>query len=329
YDIIKKTTAFVNTELNDDARDTLMRINKTIDTYIYELKVHHQRILLEKLLVLSQQFEEAKCEKLDDFLKIEHSVKALEAESFRDYDEFNQASTALRATLSAEIKRIRNEVLSKTYIIDTNVFIKEPDVISKIDLTKHYVALSLSVIEELDKLKVRPENKVNADKAIKNINSLLRSAKTSKAGRVRKQGADLTLLPIELQKKSADNMILSLGVVYRKQNPIILTLDRNFQTKAMMLDIPLITINELLGINEVVKPKPVLKVKANFRKVFNSMKPSEHGDFQISDFIKLIKTHDPSFSPNKMGYKNDAEFVLSLGDFMVSKNRIFFKLKRR
>ena len=53
----------------------------------------------------------------------------------------------MKKNLNSETKRIKDEVLAKTYIIDTNVFIKEPDIISKIDLTKHFVALSFSVVE--------------------------------------------------------------------------------------------------------------------------------------------------------------------------------------
>lgn len=57
------------------------------------------------------------------------------------------------------------------YIIDTNVFIDQPDIISKID-KKYQVILSAKVIDELDKLKVRlsEEQQKNIQKAIKQIN---------------------------------------------------------------------------------------------------------------------------------------------------------------
>ena len=42
------------------------------------------------------------------------------------------------------------------YIIDTNVFINCPDILSKID-TKYPIILSAKVIDELDKFKIRSE----------------------------------------------------------------------------------------------------------------------------------------------------------------------------
>jgi rRNA-processing protein FCF1 len=227
--------------------------------------------------------------------------------------------------VQSEIKRVKDEVLAKTYIIDTNVFIKDPDIISKID-AKHYVALSLSVIEELDKLKTIADTKSNASKAIVNINTALKKSSNTKFSRVRKARADLTLLPDELQKKTADNLLLSLGLVYKKQNPTLLTLDRNFQSKAMMLDIPLVTMYELLGIKEEVKPKPITKAQNDYLIIFNSMKPDKNGDLLINDFISLVRKQNPSFDYKKLGFENVFKFILSLRLFKVYKSK-YLKLK--
>lgn len=327
YDLTKKVNVFTNAELSETAKETFERISQNIDNYISELKEKHKQILSEKLDKLTTQFEGANTEKLEDITNIESSLKDLEAEFFEGYNKLRLECESLKKKLNAESKRIKNEVLAKTYIIDTNVFIKEPDIISKIDLTKHYVALSFSVVEELDKLKMRPANKENATKAIQNINSLLKAVKSTKKNRVRRKGADLTLLPTELQNKSADNMILSLGLVYKKENPVILTLDRNFQSKAMMLDIPMVTIYELLGIKEEPKVKLVLKAQIDYIRIFKGMKPDDYGDYRISNFIHLIKKQNPSFNRSQLGFKSDSDFVLSLNVFMVSKDKIFFKLK--
>jgi rRNA-processing protein FCF1 len=328
YNITKKASAFANSELSEFAREALLRIKQNIENYISELKGRHISLLTEKVAVLSKHFEEISGDKLEEIIKLENNIADLEPEYFEEYHELKVTSDNLKKRVNLEVKRIREEVLSKTYIIDTNVFIKEPDVISKIDLTKHNVALSLSVIEELDKLKTKPENKANADKAIRNINALLQSAKTAKRNRVRKQGADLTLLPVELQKKTSDNMILSLAMVYRKQNPLILTLDRNFQSKAMMLDIPLITLNELLGIKEEVKPK-LVKAKitgVDYKVIFTRMKPDKNGDYHIADFISLLRKEDKSFDYKKLGFENVFKFILSLSLFKIYKSK-FLKLK--
>jgi rRNA-processing protein FCF1 len=327
YNITKKAKAFTNTALSETAKETFEKINENIDNYISGLKEKHKQLLSEKIENLLIQFEGVNSEKLEDIANIEASLKSVEVEFFEGYSELSLECENLKNKISAEIKRIKDEVLAKTYIIDTNVFIKEPNIISKIDLTKHYVALSFSVIEELEKLKMRPANKENATKAIQNINSMLKAAKHSKRNRVRRQGADLTLLPSELQNKSADNMILSLGLVYKKQNPVILTLDRNFQSKAMTLDIPVVTVYDLLEIKQEPRLKKVLKPQIDYIRIFEKMKPDEYGDHRISNFIKQIKEQYPSFNRSQLGFKSDAAFMLSLNIFIVSKDKAFFKLK--
>lgn len=323
--IADKANAFLNTKIDSDAKASLDRLNTTIKKHITGIENSHKLFLAEKLLQLSNSFEANTSDKLEDVVQFENNLKEIEAECFDDYKDIKSAINVFKEKVQSEIKRIKEEVLAKTYIIDTNVFIKDPDIISKIDV-KHYVALSLSVIEELDKLKTIADTKSNASKAIANINTALKKSSNSKFSRVRKARADLTLLPDELQKKTADNLLLSLGLVYKKQNPTLLTLDRNFQSKAMMLDIPLVTMYELLGIKEEVKPKPITKAQNDYLIIFNSMKPDKNGDFLINDFISLVRKQNPSFDYKKLGFENVFKFILSLRLFKVYKSK-YLKLK--
>lgn len=328
-DITKKANAFLNSEIDSVAKESLGRIKTTIEKHIAGLKNRHKLFLAERLSELSNKFQENNSEKLEDVVQIENSLKEMNAECFDDYNDIKSALNAFQENVQSEIKRIKDEVLAKTYIIDTNVFIKEPDIISKID-SKHYVALSFSVIEELDKLKTIADTKTNAARAIVNINTVLKKSATSKHSRVRKARADLTLLPDELQKKTADNLLLSLGLVYKKQNPTLLTLDRNLQSKAMMLDIPLVTIYELLGIKEEVKakPKPIVKKESgiDFKEIFKQMKPNKKGELTIPDFINQIKKGNPDFDFRKLGYETAFNFALSLQIFNITEYK-FIKLK--
>jgi hypothetical protein len=323
--IADKANAFLNTKIDSDSKASFDRLNTTIKKHITGIKNRHKLFLAEKLLQLSNSFEANTSDKLEDVVQFENNLKEIEAECFDDYKDIKSAINVFKEKVQSEIKRIKEEVLAKTYIIDTNVFIKDPDIISKIDV-KHYVALSLSVIEELDKLKTIADTKSNASKAIANINTALKKSSNSKFSRVRKARADLTLLPDELQKKTADNLLLSLGLVYKKQNPTLLTLDRNFQSKAMMLDIPLVTMYELLGIKEEVKPKPITKAQNDYLIIFNSMKPDKNGDFLINDFISLVRKQNPSFDYKKLGFENVFKFILSLRLFKVYKSK-YLKLK--
>jgi superfamily I DNA and/or RNA helicase len=127
------------------------------------------------------------------------------------------------------------------YIIDTNVFVDCPDIISKID-KKYQIILSAKVIDELDYLKVSlpAEQKKNVEIALRqiNINMNLRGIKMDTA--------DLTLLPNDFNKKSPDNFILSVALKYRNENPIMLTSDNGLQIKAKGLKITTITLKEFL-----------------------------------------------------------------------------------
>ncbi len=327
--IAAKANVFLNTRIDSNAKASLDRLNTTIKKHITGIKNRHKLFLAEKLIQLSHSFEANTSDKLEDVVQFENNLKEIEAECFDDYKDIKSSINVFKEKVQSEIKRIKDEVLAKTYIIDTNVFIKDPDIISKID-AKHYVALSLSVIEELDKLKTIANTKSNASKAIVNINTALKKSSNTKFSRVRKARADLTLLPDELQKKTADNLLLSLGLVYKNQNPTLLTLDRNFQSKAMMLDIPLVTMYELLGIKEELKVKPnTVLSKENgipFKEIFNQMKPNKKGELTIPDFINLIKKENPDFDFRKLGYETAFNFVFSLRIFSITEYK-YLKLK--
>lgn len=136
-----------------------------------------------------------------------------------------------------EIKKDKENI----YIIDTNVFVDYPDIISKID-KQYQIVLSAKVIDELDYLKISltEEQKKNVQKAIKQINDSFdkRSLKMDTA--------DLTLLPKDFNKKSPDNFILTVALKYKDENPIMLTSDNGLQIKAKGLGITTITLKEFL-----------------------------------------------------------------------------------
>lgn len=128
------------------------------------------------------------------------------------------------------------------YIIDTNVFVDQPDIISKID-HKYSIVLSAKVIDELDYLKISltEEQKRNVQKALRLINESI-----DKRG-IKMDTADLSLLPNDFNKKSPDNFILSVALRYKSENPILLTSDNALQIKAKGLGITTITLKAFLN----------------------------------------------------------------------------------
>ncbi|CAM4316908.1 hypothetical protein EWU23_09260 [Cytophagaceae bacterium 50C-KIRBA] len=127
------------------------------------------------------------------------------------------------------------------YVIDTNVFVDCPDVISKID-KKHSIVLSAKVIDELDFLKISlgEEQKRNVQKALRLINESLDTRG------VKMHTENLSLLPNDFNKKSPDNSILSVALKFKSENPIMLTSDNGLQIKAKGLGVTTISLRDFL-----------------------------------------------------------------------------------
>jgi rRNA-processing protein FCF1 len=128
------------------------------------------------------------------------------------------------------------------YIIDTNVFVDHPEIISKID-NKYSIVLSAKVIDELDYLKVSltEEQKKNVQRALRQINECI-----NKRG-IKMDVADLSLLPNDFNKRSPDNFILSVALKYKGENPIMLTSDNGLQIKAKGLGVTTISLKAFLN----------------------------------------------------------------------------------
>lgn len=126
------------------------------------------------------------------------------------------------------------------FIIDTNVFVNCPDIISKIE-KKYPIILSAKVTDELDKMKIKLDErgKQNAEKALRLLNN-------ESSREIIYEFADTSLLPDDFDKKSPDNMILSVALKYKDENPIMLTSDNGLQLKSKILKISTISLKNFL-----------------------------------------------------------------------------------
>lgn len=164
-------------------------------------------------------------------------------------DESNQTKSPSIKVINkidlSKFEKPRKEIIKdkeNIYIIDTNVFVDHPEIISKID-QKYSVVLSAKVIDELDYLKISltEEQKRNVQKALKQINESI-----DKRG-IKMETADLSLLPNDFNKKSPDNLILSVALKFKGENPIMLTSDNGLQIKAKGLGLMTISLKEFLN----------------------------------------------------------------------------------
>ena len=138
-------------------------------------------------------------------------------------------------------KAVKSQIKKNIYIIDTNVFVNCPNIISKLD-EKYLVVLSAKVIDELDKLKIKlsNEDKKNVETALHCINRDL--DKTN----VKMELSDLSLLPNDFDKRSPDNNILTVALKFKDENPILLTSDNGLQVKAKGLNMKTISLKDFL-----------------------------------------------------------------------------------
>lgn len=138
-------------------------------------------------------------------------------------------------------KSVKSSIKENIYIIDTNVFVNCPDIISKID-SKYRVIMSAKVIDELDKLKIKLSNeeKRNVETALRLINRAMDNANVSM------ELSNPELLPDDFNKKSPDNNILTVALKFKDENPILLTSDNGLQVKAKGLKISTISLKEFL-----------------------------------------------------------------------------------
>ena len=142
---------------------------------------------------------------------------------------------------TAKQRSVKSNTKKNIYIIDTNVFVDCPDIISKID-KQYNVVLSAKVIDELDKLKITLDNagKKSVETALRLINRAMDKDNVSM------ELSDPDLLPADFNKRSPDNNILTVALKFKHENPILITSDNGLQVKAKGLNIKTISLKEFI-----------------------------------------------------------------------------------
>jgi len=236
----------------------------------------------------------------------------------------NDSIKSFESQLNGRESFLKQELLQKNYIIDTNVFVIFPKIMDFIDKGDRII-LTGKVLEELDKLKVKlsGKEKRNVREAIKAINEKIRmKSKTFKT-----EFADTNLLPEDFDKTNPDNIILSVALKFRNRNPFLITNDLNFQNRAASMGIPFKGLKDLLPedvyktINfskpekkEEQEPKKVRNhdshnVKSKMpkalslimRKAYEACK-EESDEVLVAKLGSKIKAENHKFKPDTYGY---------------------------
>lgn len=198
------------------------------------------------LLFIDSILEELKSLELSD----ERKFKTLKEKTNKEKEKFEELESSLFLELEKKflLKEKELELIKKrkSIVIDTNILIEEPKIIDIIGSLQNII-ISLKVIDELDGLKNKSETKEKAQEAIRQIH------KHQKKRNVIIDTSTVDNLPDDLNKKSPDNMILSVALHYQKKNAILLTNDKGLQIKAEKLQIPAKTITELTSLLSLSK----------------------------------------------------------------------------
>ena len=143
----------------------------------------------------------------------------------------------------SKFERKRTELVDgkeNIYIIDTNVFVNCPDIINKIG-KKYKIIIPSTVLEELDKLKIKDGIDKNAlSKAAKNISMAFTQQYSCM------EDTNVSLLPNGFDRRNPDCKILSVALKHSEENPILLTSDNMLAARAKGLGITSITLREFL-----------------------------------------------------------------------------------
>ncbi|WP_196889844.1 PIN domain-containing protein [Aureivirga sp. CE67] len=268
--ISKETDSLILEKVNsDDLSNYSTKEIENIDFKIrpfYNLSEHDLILneIKENKTTLLNAVKKARKKKIETFidsvfeeiqgldLSDERKFKTLKSKISKEKEKFEEQETSLFLEVEKKflLKEKEFELIKKrkSIIIDTNILIEEPKIIDRIGSLQNII-FSAKVIDELDSLKNKSETKVKAQDAIREIR------KHQKKGNISFNSSKVNNLPDDLDKKSPDNMILSVALQYKKRNPILLTNDKGLQIKAEMLEIPAKTITELTSLLSLSKKR--------------------------------------------------------------------------
>lgn len=252
---------------SDDLSNYSIEEIKDIDFKIIPFNnvTEHDLILSEikeNKIALLNAVKNAKNEKIESFIALmleelkslelseERKFKTLQSKINKEKEKFKEIESGLFLELEKKflLKEKEFELIKKrkSIIIDTNILIEEPKIIDIIGSLQNIV-FSAKVIDELDYLKSKRDIKEKAQEAIREI------YKHQKDRNIQLKFSKVELLPIDFDKKSPDNMILSVALQYVNKNPILLTNDKGLKVKSEFLEIPAKTIAELTSLLSLSK----------------------------------------------------------------------------
>ncbi|WP_445718062.1 PIN domain-containing protein [Flavobacterium sp.] len=253
----------INTSIQNDIEEDIVSIEQIeeLDFYNEKLKVFKgfgsYEETIDDALQLLESFKTDSLERLeeqinDDFDDFEEALEAVfnEKEVFIlkkklekikiNFFNYNQDLVnrfeLIKLKIDNKIEEFEEAKRVYPFIIDTNIFINDPGIISKIN-KKHKIIIAAKVLDELDGFKTNPQLKETATKIIRSISS-------STSNNIHRAKANLNLLPPDFNKRSPDNMILATALMYKDQKGYLVTEDKGLIEKAKTVEMKVLNYQE-------------------------------------------------------------------------------------
>ena len=308
--------------------DVLTKVKSKKQEVLNRVKLDFEKILIEKITAIAGEVDLDEVKMVKELEEISSRVDDVLKDGDDTFISLHEQANAFKQVLHDRERTIREELMAKTYIIDTNVFINDPDILSKIKRPDR-VILSGQVLQELDKKKNKaddPTVAANARNAVGAINAILGKDKKGKKGKNKflvMDWADMSLLPEELQTKKGDNFILGVAVKYKSDpNPWMLTSDKILGITSESLGIPAVTLEDFYMKNGLEAPAKPGEAKEDalpqtYMEVYQKMY-DEMGYVILPKFEKECKKY--GIDPEELGFSSLRELIEADSSFTTSTN---------
>lgn len=228
------------------------------------VKKRHEDSLIEKL-TKEQEDKDIEAQTKVDILQLwKGKVDEILVHADASYIRLNEQASLYKSKINDRIQTIRDELMSKAFIFDTNSLLEDPDILMRIG-RKDKIVIPLTVYEELEKLKAKLAGQEKGEKAKtarRHIDDL-RKKDNGKKRRIFVQRANMKLIPEDLlvvNKYNPDNYVLAVAYEFLKANPYIITNDNGLQTKASAVgSMSTMTVGELDAFLKSVAEKKTAK----------------------------------------------------------------------
>lgn len=205
-------------------------------------KFKHERVTLLEQKISDQlskiELKIQSVESENEFKDLHKEFDSVRAEILFHDSELYTRSEKLKLTIEKKKEEFDEAKRVYSFVIDTNVFIKDPIIISKV-APKNKIIIAAKVLDELDGFKINSQLKDVASKSIREIFA-------DKNKNIHRAKANIKLLPVDFNRKAPDNLILAVALMYKDKNGVLISDDKGLHEKAKTVEMQVLTYDDFI-----------------------------------------------------------------------------------